>query len=410
MFISKFHLRQISCILLTLVLSSTSSNAQWWKKFGLRLEEAYDSNVYLQDVTDLAYQQSWISIAQPSIELGWKSVPFSFDFGYAPRIAVYHDEPSESNQAHNLTLNFRGAEGNVSWELLNAFCAVNGVDTSPLYTGVGGNTAIGGFEVRDRRDSFWVKQNGKVTWTQGKFFTRAVYTGYLHDFRVQERTTPGYCNYADRKNINGGLDFGYQALPATWLVAGYRYGAQEQDDYTFNPVHYSNRYQRVLFGAEGQPAKWIKFNLLAGPTFHRFSLDVPDEFGRNHTRLYVDGALSLTPTPRDSFQFSLSRFEQMTSGGCSAYQDIVYRAAYSRVLTDDLEVKATLRIYRGEFETTAVRDDTIYTPGIQLNWKMGGGVLCTLAYAYEWSESDLPEMPAREYTRHQASISFSRSF
>ena len=37
-----------------------------------------------------------------------------------------------------------------------------------------------------------------------------------------------YENYVDRQDVNGGLDVGYEAVKDTYLVAGYRYGRQDQ--------------------------------------------------------------------------------------------------------------------------------------------------------------------------------------
>lgn len=376
----------------------------------MRVEEAYDSNVFLQDSTDLGNRDSMVTVLQPSLEIGWKSAPLNVDFGYQPRISLYQSESGENNQAHAFTLNCAGGHGALAFDLTNAFTVVNGPDKPPLYTGQGGLPAIAGFAVRDRRDALWLKQGAKVTWKGENTFVRAVYSGYIHDFRAQQRDISGYCNYVDRQNFNGGLDAGYRVWPNTWAVAGYRCGEELQDDLFERPLNYSNRYQRLLLGVEGQPAKWIKLSVLAGPSFHEFTEQLPEGFGRDHTKLYIDGTLSLMPTAHDSFQLTLSRFEQMASGGCAAYEDIVYKVGYNRVLSRGLDLKAEFKVYRGEFEPSAVRDDTIYTPAIGLNWKLKHGFILGANYAYEWAESDVPETPAREYHRHYVALSFSGSF
>lgn len=392
------------------MLGAPFTKAEGWKRLGLRTEEAFDSNVYLQDITNLAHRSSWVSVAQPSIECGWKSAPFSIDLGYLPRISVYHSEPSENNQAHASNLNFAGVLGRFSYDATNAFTFVNGRNTPPLYTGQGGLPAIAGFAVRDRRDAFWLKQGARATWTEGRCFVRAVYSGYLHDFRTQQRVEPGYYNYVDRKNFNGGLDLGYKAWANTCLVAGYRYGDQQQSHLLDKMACYSNEYQRALVGVEGQPAPWIKLNVIGGPSFHHFCEDTPQAFGRNHTRFYLDASVALMPTAHDVFQLTATRFEQMTSGGCSAYEDILYRAGYAHTFAGGLELKSEFRVYRGEFEVPLLRDDTIYTPSVQLNWKLKSGLLLGVNYSYEWAVSDIPETPAREYHRQLVAFSVARSF
>ncbi len=400
-----FVLKQHALLLLIVIAQIPAPvRADWVRAFSLRVEEGYDSSVFLQDETALGDRSSFITTIQPGVDLGWRSQPLNVDVTYQPRIAIYTDESSETNVANLMGVNFKGALGSVAYEFTNALCYVNGSRTTPIYTGPGGIPAIAAYQLRDRREQFWMKQNACITISLGSFFLRPVYCGALNDFKTAQREIPGYVNYVDRNNFNGGLDIGAKIMADTWIVAGYRAGAMSQDRLFDNSIQYNNTYQRALIGIEGSPARWLKLNAMAGPSFHHFTADVPEIFGRDETRVFADATVTLLPTARDTVQLIVSRFEQLSSCGRGAYEDIVYRASYTRKLTDALEAKADFRIYRAEFERPGLRDDTIYTPAVQLTWHQNAHLTWTAQYSYEWAESDIPDTSGREYHHHLASF------
>ncbi len=393
-----------------LVVFPSTLRAEMTKALSLRVEEGYDSNVFLQKITPLANKGSLITTVQPGLDIGWASRPFTVNLSYQPRISIFHQEDSETNVAHAAALNFQGTLGEVSYEFTNSFTYVQGSRTTPIYTGPGGIPAIAAYQLRDRRESSWMKQAARVTWTHGSFFLRPVYFGYLHDFMTDQKPIPGYVNYVDRNNFGGGIDLGLKVMKDTWLVGGYRAGSMNQAELFGNPIRYSNTYQRALLGVEGRPVPWLKLNAAIGPSFHHFDESVPEVFGRNHTRLFVDATATIMPTSRDSIQFLISRFEQLSSCGRGAYEDIIYRAGYSRKFTDAIEANASFRLYRADFEPTAVRDDYVYTLAFQLNWKLAKHLTWTTQYSYEWAESAIPNTEGREYAHNLVSTGLGLSF
>lgn len=390
---------------------SSVSQAEWTKAFSLRIEEGYDSNVYLQDETSLGNQDSFITVIQPKVDLGWLSTPLNFNLTYAPKVSIFGSERTENNVAHALGLNFKGhITDSLSYEFLNSLNYINGSRTALTYRGEGGAPAFGAYTVRDRREAAWMKQSAKLTWNLGPVFLRPVYDGYMHDFKTIQKQEPGYQNYVDRFQFNGGLDVGYKILKETYFVTGYRYGIMKQDRIFDSPLKYNNTFHRALFGLEGKPLSWIKICALAGPSFHHFNDSVPEAFGRNHIRVYADATVTLTPTASDSFILATTRFEGLSHGGKGSYQDIVYRAGYVRKLTEALDLKADFKLYRGEWEATANRKDNIYTPSLGLVYKVNKYLTCDCLYSYEWSQSDVPNSGGREYNHHLASIGATVSF
>jgi hypothetical protein len=116
------------------------------------------------------------------------------------------------------------------------------------------------------------------------------------------------------------------------------------------------------------------------------------------------------PTAKDTIDLTLTRFEFPSSCGRGAYQDIIYRAAYTRQLTDSLKAKADFRLYRAEFEAPALREDNIYSPSVQLSWKASRQLTLGAQYTFEWAESGVPDTSGREYHHHLASLSADWAF
>ena len=126
--------------------------------------------------------------------------------------------------------------------------------------------AVGGIPLRDRRTAFIYRSNFKLTQTFGKWMIRPVASAYVHRFQTDLRASPPgnppggvYENYIDRQDISGGLDIGYEAVQNLRILAGYRYGRQDQYQGPFGAggaiinSPYGNTYHRVLFGTEGAP-------------------------------------------------------------------------------------------------------------------------------------------------------------
>jgi len=367
--------------------------------------------VFLQDIGSLAGKSSPITAFSAGLRARWSPSPrFELEAGYQPRRVEFWDQASESHWLHPIQLKLRGAASPFSWALDQTLNVVEGSREAPRYTAPGGSPAIGGYAVRDRRDALWLKQAARIQWEEGDWRLRAVYSGYFHDFRTRLRPEPGYCNYIDRRNLNGGVDAGHRGPGDSWLWLGYRYGDQWQDRLFGDPVTYSNHYQRAVLGWEGKPAPWIELAVAAGPTWIDFDGGVPAAFGSRHLRAFSESALTLRPSRADTLQIGIARFEQVSSSGCGAYEDTVLRLSETRTFGERWELQGSLEAHRGEFESPAVRDDWIYTAAAGATWHLREGWDLTARGLVEWSESRIPNTPAREYTRTFVSLGVSATF
>lgn len=393
--------------------SSPVQGGDWSPVVSLSADEYYDSNVYIYEFGELAGQDSMVTQIEPEMGVRWKDgddEPSDFLFAYHPRFTWFHSEPSEDHITHSVDCKHSGHSGIFSWEATGRMAYVDGDRQGLLFLGPGGAPAIGGFQVRDRRESFLAKETVRLRWDLGPVFVRPQAEVYIHDFMTIHQDLPGYCNYLDRERFECGADAGVAIAPGLWLVGGYRAGIQKQDTTQWHPVHYSNDYQRALAGLEGEPLPWLKLSFLIGPSFHRFNDTVAPYFSRNQNRVFVDACLTLKPTRWDTCAIKVGRYEEMISSACGAYEDIQYRANWEHRFTDAVSAAADFWVYRGEFEAPHFRDDTIYTPSVRVSWKINRQLSATAGYTYQWVESDLPATPAREYYRNEVRLGIKAVF
>ena len=257
------------------------TNLTW--KAEATVKETYDSNVYLQDnaptAANVAAAQaagfrpvqankgSMVTTITPKLGFDYKpGAAFNLSAAYSPEIALYTSAEHEDYATHRGTLNFSGAVDKTSWEFLNAATYIQGSTQGPTFARPDDVPAIGGIPLRDRRAAFIFRNSFRLTQTVGDWFFRPVASSYVHDFKTDQRYQTAaqkamfsYENYVDRQDVNGGLDIGYKAIRGTYLVAGYRYGRQDQLTLpgaggTTQNSPFGNYYHRILFGAEGSPA------------------------------------------------------------------------------------------------------------------------------------------------------------
>jgi len=394
----------------------------------------YDSNVYLQDVEpDPAgvaeaaasglevvrpNQGSVVATVLPRFSAAY--VPgsaFRVNAAYSPELVYYTDEPSEDHVIHRGTLGLGGTVGKATWELPNTFLYIDGGDLGPTFGLPGDIPAIGGVPMRDRRQAFIFRNSFKVSYPVGKFLLRPVATAYLHDFQTQQRpsgTGYRYENYIDRLEVTGGLDALYAVADRTHLLAGYRFGFQEQHKLLGVDSPYDNHLHRFLVGAEGSPWSWLRLAVLAGPdvrVFHddRLSTVVP-AFQDDELLVYVDAVVTVSPTTRDTVTLLNRRYEQPAFGSPSMYEDVTYDATWRHQFDPRWSARAGFRIYLGDWQGPVNREDWIYTVSGGVAWAPLPKVTAELGYGYDWVDSKVPNTAGREFTRHLVALNVKYAF
>lgn len=441
------HFRITVCVagLLASVASDLQSGAPcpspenpWSSGLSLTIREGYDTNVDLQDVQpwaaglaaveaagldpELAGVESWVSSLTPKLELGYKpSAAFNLTASYAPEIVCYHSLALDDYVAHRGTLNLGGSRGDAVWEWTNAFTYVDGSTIGPVWVRPGDIPAIGAVAVHEREEQCYLRNSFRLTIPTSVGFVRPVAASYFHDFRMEQRHSgPGYVyeNHVDRGEIVGGLDVGYRAWENTAWVLGYRYGEQSQFRLFNVDSPYDNRFHRILVGLEGDPWAWLKVAFLVGPDIRSFSEGTPAGFEPDEWLYYVDGKVTIRSGAADTISLLARRFEQPASSSQSMYEDILYDLSWKHTIGEHWAAGAGFRIYGGDWQAPAEREDWIFTPSASLIYTRDASFSAELSCAYDWAESLVTVVPGtstafadgREFTRSLVSLSAKYSF
>jgi hypothetical protein len=395
--------------LTAILLFASTARAQLKLTPGIAVSETYDDNVYLQDKGSLANDGSAVTTISPSFALGWMHQGdwnTDLEAKYVADFVTYHADPSETHDTHNLGLGFKGTSGVWSFDLESPVTVIDGSHTGLTFTSPGAVPAMGGIPLRDDRAQTVYKPDFKVQYTDGPWLVRPVFQGFFQDFATRQSSAAGYENYDDRADMNGGLDVGYKAILNTYLTVGYRYGWQGQATLLGSPVQYSNQYNRILLGAEGQPWKWLKLAVKIGPDFHNFTDAHPAPgFGNNdQAHLFLDTTITVMPTSSDDVCLYLKRFIQPNFCGGAIYEDITYQLTYRHTFTPKISVAVTLKDYGGDWEPPAIRTDRIYTAGVSLTYKFNDHFVGDIGYSYDYAVSQIPDTSGINYNRSLTSI------
>lgn len=416
------------------------TNLTWKADFALK--ETYDDNVYLQNhappasMPDAvpANKSSWITTLTPHVGLDDQVCPdFKASLSYAPDIAFYHNAPSENNTTHRGIATFSGTTGAVTWEQPNAFTYIDGSKYGPVFGRISPGSsqdcpAIGGIPLRDRRAAFIYRGGFKLTWTLDKFFIRPVASAYVHDFQTIQRLTPTptgayYENYISRQDVNGGVDVGYDVGKKTYLVAGFRYGQQDQftgpnaTSTAFTDSPYDSSYERLLLGVEGSPVKWLKLAVLAGPEIRNWADGTPTGFDRQRINWWVDGTVTVIPDKNDTVTFLHRRFTQPAFSSQSIYDDMTYSLAWKHVFNPHFSANAGMQLYIGDWQQPVNRNDWIYTPSAGMTYTFNKHFSAEAACSGDWVENKTSTAApgakfaeGREFTRHLVSLTLKYAF
>jgi hypothetical protein len=387
----------------------------WSPAASFSLKESYDDNVFLQDIGPNANRGSFITTATPNIGIGYKPSPaFGATISYAPEINYFASDTGEDFITHRTCLKLAGAADNTAWDVTENFTAIQGSDLGPTYNQLGGSPAGGGPAVRDRRDALIERGLIRVTQSFGQWFVRPVLEGYLHDFETQHKTTEGYQNFVNRSDLNGGADLGWTGIENTALFAGYRYGAQTEDQLfpNINATYYNNHYNRFLVGVEGKPWDWLKLTASLGPEIRQYDGIVATGFDRNQVYCYIDAMAAITISKDDTVSLLAKSFEQPGFSGRSAYLDTTLDLAWRHKLTDKLTIGAGVHGYNTDFiKPSATRNDWILTGSAVASYAFTKQLSTELSYLYDSAMNEEAEnYPAREYSRQCVSLGVKYSF
>ena len=406
----------------------------WLTDLSLGVRETYDSNVFLAGADRGFYplsipegdvatknQSSWVTTISP--KLGIDLVPLLgkpdalklFTLGYAPDCVIFHDTPSETYSSHRFTTAIKGGIAPVTVSLDNAFTYIDGSHQGLLYPG--GASSYTNGTVRERRDQWQERTKACVKIDLGTVFIRPTVSLLYYDLATDFQNSSIYTNYVDRYDINGGADLGYNLTKETALTLGYRYGHQYQQTWPFDAdqITSTNDYQRVLFGVEGSPVKWLKVEATAGPQFTTYTDNRPFNGGvkangrvdRNASNVYGEASVTVTPTASDALVFKYKRWNWVSSTGKNVYVDSLYDLSYRHQITKALQLELGARAGQADYNPSAYRDDWDFTPSGGLRYAVTANLSVDASYTHDRGHNEqvvgVPFPSTREFNRNVVS-------
>ena len=366
-----------------------------------------------------ARADSMVGTASLGLGATWqRDRALAVDLGYAPELVRYERFASENHDDHRFNAGVRGETGPLSFDAKGSFLLIDGEDTSPIFGGAGCTPAIGGEQVRSRRDQSLTKTSGRLTYAVApRVFVRAVGATSSQDFGTQQKTTaavPGYANYVDRAEWTVGADAGWRLTPDLALIAGVRRGAQRQGALVGTASQSSNTLTRYLVGAEGKLHRTLTVGVLAGPDYRTFDNAAP--IGADHTRRseYVEGNATWTPAKADAVTLTAKRYLWLSSGGKTPYDsttcDVQWKHTFSQTWSGSLAAGFQEGDNTDYVAKSAFRDDRIYTITVGGAYAINARTKLDLSVMREWGVSEIPNQDGREYQHWLGSIGVRYTF
>ena len=407
---------------------SEFSKPAWLTDCSLNLKESYDNNVFLSGVNNpppytvpagsvaaLKNAASWITTVSPKIGLnfaplwGTTNGQSQLTLTYAPDFVLYHDQNSESYNAHRVLTTAKAGNDFATVNAENQFTYVDGNDSGPFYPG---NFYSGFGTIFDRARRQQVLETGSFSLqlNYGKMFFRPAAAWIYNDMMTRLDTTAGYQNYADRADVNGDADLGYKLTDDFAATLGYRYGQQYQQQYSFSPYSSDNRYQRVLMGFEGKPWSWLTLKFTGGPDFRSYAQTAPVNHA-NLTKYYGEGLATATFSERDAVTFKYKYWQWLAGTGKMPYTDAAYELNYHRKLTDACGLDIGGKMLSWDFDdvraTVCHRCDQQYSATVGFTYTLSSHVTVNASWTLDFgrnAEDNLANAQTREFDRQLVSI------
>lgn len=390
----------------------------WLTDASITFKEGYDNNVYMSDVSQAVVPAGTVTLKDRNSFFTTVSPKIGFDFArafntnsglqtlsfvYAPDFNRYEALPAENYDAHRMNLLVKGATGDFSYLLDNSLVYNDASSVAPAYPGSLYN-AWGPIFDYWRREAAIDRAKVALQYDLGSWFLRPTaslaYFGMMTQLKNPDvATTPsGYLNYAPRYDVNGGMDVGYRLNSQLAATIGYRYGHNEQEQFSFSPYSSTSDYQRVLLGLEGKPLKWLEVQLQGGPDFRDYMADSATHItpinDLHRMTYYGDATVTATLSAKDSLYAKYKGFQFVSCLGKTPYFDSSYILGYRRKITGSLSLDVGAKLLEadytmGNLEACHRRDlDYVMTAG--LHYVFNPHLSADLAYEADMGRNDEP--------------------
>ncbi len=419
----------------------SSPHPAWLTDLSVGVRQSYDDNVFLAgadaqylpkkyvvppgSVAALKDLSSWVTTVSPKVAinvaplLGGENLDV-LSLSYAPEFANYYDTPSENYNAQRFGTAIKGHVGAFSLCLDNNFAAIDGNSVAPTYPG-GFYSAIAIATPRERREQIQDRSAIAFRYDAEKWFLRPAASLLLYDMETELVNVTGYQNYCDRYDVNGGADFGWKLKPEMAVTLGYRYGYQYQEQFSFTPYSSPSHYQRLLFGFEGTPCKWLEVKVAGGPDFRDYAPDtlthITPVTDKNPVKYYGEATIAAKISSYDLLTFKSKQVQWVSSLGKVPYYDSLLDLGYRRIVTSHLNAELGGKLCMADYASGNLpacrRDDWQYTISASLTYNFNAHLMVNLAYSLNLgrnAQENVALPQTREYNQNLVSCGLGLKF
>ncbi|MGA2751159.1 MAG: hypothetical protein ABSG59_20515 [Verrucomicrobiota bacterium] len=420
--------------------SDLSQKPSWLTDLSLGVREGYDDNVFMGgvdpkylpayavppgSVAALENRSSWVTTVSPKVGVnlvplldGQKTLSV-LSLAYAPDFIIYHDQPWQNYDAHRFAAAVKGQADHLSFSADNTLAYIDGTRMGPSFPG-GGDYFNAWATVAEGQRVEQIQEVGRIAlqYDWDRVFVRPTASVMFYDVMSKLLDYPGadgYQNYPDRYDANGGVDFGYKVTPGIALTLGYRYGHQYQEQLPWlsggAPTDYSSTsdYQRLLFGAEGKPWKWLSMSLQGGPDFRSYDRTAPVN-DLHPVKYYGQASVTAEASSKDTVVFYYRQMQWVSICGKIPYFDSRFELSYHRKLCDKLTLDLGARAWEADYTSgnldTSLRNDMLYMASAGLTWLANSHLSFNLAYGANLGRNlqDMANSQYRDYDQNLVSL------
>jgi hypothetical protein len=322
---------------------------------------------------------------------------------YAGEHQNFSNWSSENFTTHRFAFAGQQARGDwkTSWDASSLF--VDGSRSTLRSISTANANAVAAWRERRRQWQHRLKAQTQTTFEHGIVRGSVSWLDYDYHTDVDAANVP----FANRSDLQAGVDVGWRQSATSLWLAGVRTGRQVQAVVPLPncDFDYSNRYQRLAVGWEGAPSPKLSLALLAGPDFRHYSGQIdPRVFSdRDRTSLWCEGSFTAKPTSSVTLTGRLARFEWLSSTGKSAYRDSCAEISGTWNANPQWTVRGTGKIHRCDYYP-AVRDDWEAFVSAGVSRRLSKRATLTLDLTRHNGWNNLDTVAEREFGRWMFSV------
>lgn len=405
-------MRSGTAFFLLAVVAGTVAAAPFTRTFesSLQTRVGFDSNPVAVSGTSAALlgdEDVLTYAAGVNLGLGWSgAAPAqpSLKLTYAGEILRFDGRGGENFSTHRFGTSGQFTAG--AWKVTGDASSLLIAGSRDTLASVATVNANGTALWRERRAQWQHRAKVQALAQFGAGVIRATGTVLSCDYLTH--VVAGRVTFADRYDVQGGLDAGWKRNASSLWFAGIRAGHQEQE---WVPLpncafDYSNNYLRLAVGWEGKLPANTTLAFAAGPDFRRYNgatdprvfLDGPDR-----TSSWFEASVSSKPSPRLTLTGKATRMNWLSSTGKSAYIDTCMEAAAAWTLSPALTARLTAKVHRCDY-FPVYRDDWESLVGVGTSWKLSARTTLTADLLRHEGWNGLSGLPEREFRRMVCSL------